>query len=130
MKLLLLLACETAQPLPPPSATKALPTAQMVKVGEVSGLLVEGGQSEHAVLLLVDHFSDAARARAKVFAPAPVLAISSSTPIAAAEAYLSGLPGIQTVTILCDRADCPELNFEVLQPTSPGRRYFAKPDQQ
>lgn len=127
MTLLLFLACETAQPLPPSAQVQPEPTAQRVKVGEVSGLLVDGSGGEHAVLLLVDAFDDNATKRAKMFSPAPVLAISPETEINAGKAYLAGLPGIKAVTVLCHRNNCPELTIEAVQSTSPARRYLGKP---
>ena len=126
--LLLILACETAQPLPPSAKTPPAPAAQMVKSGDVSGLLVDGDGSSHAVLLLVDDFDEAARTRAQMFSPAPVLAITPATEIKAAQTYLSGLPGIKGITILCHREDCPEVNLEEVRSTSASRRYLGKRD--
>ena len=127
MILLLLFACETAQPLPPSAKAKPEPTAQRVKVGEVTGLLVDGDGGDHAVLLLVDDFDDNATKRAKMFSPATVLAISPETEINAGKGYLAGLPGIKGVTVLCHRDNCPELTIEEVQSTSGARRYLGKP---
>ncbi len=94
----------------------------MMKSGDVTGFLVGGAGKNRAVLLLVDHLDEAARTQSKTFTPATVLAISPATETQAAQAYLSDLPGVEHVTIVCQRMKCPDLSLEAAQSTSPPRR--------
>ena len=120
--LLLILACETAQPLPPSAAPPRPPSAQMMKSGDVNGFLIGGSGENRAILLLVDHLDEDARAQSTTFTPATVLAITPTTETQAAQAYLSGLPGVEHVTIVCQRTECPETSLEGVRSTSPHRK--------
>ena len=122
--ILLVLACDQAQPLPPSAQEPPPPPSQMVKAAEVEGFLVDGVNSDQGVLLLVEALDDRAKSRAKLLSPSTVLAIKPTVSTDAAEQYLTGIAAVSTVTILCDRADCPEVNSEAGPATSPARKLF------
>ena len=128
--LFLIFACEAPRPLPPLMQPSAPPHAQMVKVGEVSGFLVEGGTTSQGIVLLVEATDERARARALSLTPSTVLAIPPTVSSAAATAYLKGIKGIKDVTVLCDRSDCPGVNSEAGPPSSPARKLFPGRGQQ
>ena len=117
----LTLACEAPRPLPPRAQAPKAPHAQMLKSGEVQGYLVEGAGSDQGILLLVASTDEAVRDRARSLSPSTVFAIPPTVPTSAAKAYLSGISGVKTVTVLCDRNDCPGLTSEAGRPTSPAR---------
>jgi hypothetical protein len=117
----LALACEAPRPLPPKAQAPKPPHAQMLQSGEVQGYLVEGAGSDQGILLLVTSTDEAARSRARSLSPSTVFAVPPSVPTSAAKAYLSGITGVNTVTVLCDRPDCPGLTSEAGRPTSPAR---------
>ena len=126
--LLLLLACESAEPLPPPTRTQS-PPGQMVKVGPVSGLLVAGKGSSEAVLLLVDDLGEATQSQVRQFFPSPALAITPATDIMAATRYLASFEGIKTVTPHCQRMDCTDINIAATQSMLPAHQAPLKPSQ-
>ena len=113
--LLLGLACETATPLPPPSRDTTKVAAQMVAAGDVRGYLVRTEGSVDAHLLLTKSLDDETQAQAKTYVGSTVLAIVPATDTAKSLAYLEGLPGIERVTVICQRAACPELNPGAVQ---------------
>ena len=108
--LLLGLACETATPLPPRARDTTHVAAQMVAAGEVRGYLVRTEGSVDAHLLLTTSLDEDVQARAKIHTGSTVLAITPTTDTAKSVAYLEGLPGIERVTVACERKVCPDLN--------------------
>ncbi len=129
MSLLLGLACESATPLPPTARETTPVQAQMVEAGEIRGYLVRSDESSRGVLLLVPDLGESAQSRAKMFIGSTVLAISPPTDIGKSKAYLAGMDGIEEVTILCDREECPGVTAEAGRARSPSRGMFARPSQ-
>lgn len=127
--LLVGLACESAQPLPPPARASTRVASQMVAAGDVHGYLVRTEGSTEAVLLLSTEIDEGARQQAKGFTGSTVLAITPATDTTQSESYLKGLPGIETVTTVCARQQCPGVIVEVGQSSSPPRQHRAEPGQ-
>ena len=111
--LALLLACGTppSGELPPSVLDLTPPVGRLVQAADLSGYLVRPTDRSRApaVLLLVETLDEAnrnwamERSRDGWF----VLVIEPSTPTARARAYLSGIDGIERVSVECQRTECP-----------------------
>ena len=127
-RLFLWMACETAQPLPPPTFSHHASSARMVKINDIKGQLLRGENSQKGVLLLVDEHSDIAMGRAVRFHPDTVFSITPDIDIKAASQYLGGLPGITVTRVVCVRSDCSTFNLEEEQSKEPDRSTVDSPD--
>lgn len=107
--ILVVLACESATPLPPPRRPSVKVTNQMVEAGDVRGYLVRPERSQEGVLLLAAHLDATTRRQAEEFTGSTVLAISPETSVEKSEAYLKGLSGITRIRTVCARESCPEI---------------------
>jgi hypothetical protein len=110
ISLFLLLACESAVPLPPKVQGPPPPNARMVRAAGVQGYLVQPvtSPSPLAILLLVEQLDETTRIEATNHRDKTVLAITPSTSMDVASTYLRGMAHIQEVRIICKRDECSE----------------------
>lgn len=127
-RLLLWMACETAQPLPPSTLSHHASSARMVQINDIKGQLLRGENSPKGVLLLVDEHSDIALSTAVRFHPDTVFSITPDIDVRAATQYLGGLPGITATRVVCVRSDCSTFNLEAELSKEQDRSTVDSPD--